>query len=62
MTDLDLIAVYRLSRAASDLGHYNLSKLLNVAAVSYVNRAAWSARGLEAPKSLQMSQLFRRPV
>jgi hypothetical protein len=41
MGDLDLEALHRLSRAASDLGHYNLSKLLNVAAVSYVNRAAW---------------------
>lgn len=43
MSDLDLAAVYRLARAASDLGHYNLSKLLHVAAVSYVNQAGWQA-------------------
>ncbi len=42
MAHLDLEAVYRLARAASDLGQYNLSKLLNVAAISYVNRVAWT--------------------
>jgi len=52
MTDLDLAALYRLARAASDLGHYNLSKLLNVAAVSYVNRAAWSGSPLTTDRAL----------
>ncbi len=52
MTDLDLAALYRLSRAASDLGHYNLSKLLNVAAVSYVNRAAWTDLQLTTDRAL----------
>ena len=52
MTDLDLAALYRLARAASDLGHYNLSKLLNVAAVSYVNRAAWTGSPLTTDRAL----------
>ena len=52
MTDFDLKTLYRLSRAASDLGHYNLSKLLNVAAVSYVNRAAWTAAPLTTDRDL----------
>ena len=52
MTDFDLKTLYRLSRAASDLGHYNLSKLLNVAAVSYVNRAAWTAAPLATDRDL----------
>ena len=52
MTDLDLAALYRLARAASDLGHYNLSKLLNVAAVSVVNRAAWSGSPLATDRAL----------
>jgi hypothetical protein len=52
MIDLDLAALYRLARAASDLGHYNLSKLLNVAAVSYVNRAAWSDSPLTTDRAL----------
>jgi hypothetical protein len=52
MTDFDLAAVYRLSRAASDLGHYNLSKLLNVAAASYANRAAWAESPLTTDRAL----------
>jgi uncharacterized damage-inducible protein DinB len=38
MKDLDLYDVQRLSRAAADLGHYNLGKLLNAAAASLINR------------------------
>jgi uncharacterized damage-inducible protein DinB len=52
MTQLDLTALYRLSRAASDSGHYNLSKLLHVAAVSYVNRTAWTAEPLTSDRAL----------
>ena len=52
MTDLDLAAVYRLARAASDLGHYNLSKLLHVVAVSYANRAAWNGASITTNQAL----------
>jgi len=52
MTNFDLKTLYRLSRAASDLGHYNLSKLLNAAAVSYINRAAWTAAPLITDRDL----------
>jgi uncharacterized damage-inducible protein DinB len=39
MPDLDPYALLRLSRAAADLGHYNLGKLLNAAAASLANRS-----------------------
>jgi uncharacterized damage-inducible protein DinB len=61
MTDFDLEAVYRLSRAASDLGHYNLSKLLNVAAVSYVNRAAWTDSQLTTDRALAEAVAILEP-
>ena len=42
MTTLDPLSVLRLSRAASDLGHYNLAKLLTGAAVASLNRALFT--------------------
>ena len=41
MPDLDPYALLRMSRAAADLGHYNLGKLLNAAAASLVNRSLY---------------------
>ncbi len=42
MPDLDLYALLRMSRAAADLGHYNLGKLLNAAAASLANRSLYA--------------------
>jgi uncharacterized damage-inducible protein DinB len=39
MPDIDFYALQRLSRAAADLGHYNLGKLLTAAAASLANRS-----------------------
>jgi uncharacterized damage-inducible protein DinB len=43
MPDLDLFALQRLTRAANDLGHYNLGKLLQVAGAAWVNRTLYTA-------------------
>ena len=61
MTNFDLKTLYRLSRAASDLGHYNLSQLLNVAAVSYVNRAAWNGASLTTDRDLAQAVAVLEP-
>ena len=42
MTNIDLFALYRLSRTAADLGHYTTGKLLNSAAAALVNRALYT--------------------
>jgi uncharacterized damage-inducible protein DinB len=42
MSNFDFYALQRLSRTAADLGHYNLGKLLNAAAVSLLNRAVYA--------------------
>ncbi len=42
MPDLDPYALLRLSRAAADLGHYNLGKLLNAASASLANRSLYA--------------------
>jgi uncharacterized damage-inducible protein DinB len=42
MTELDVYAVQRLSRAATDLGHYNLGKLLTAAVTAYLNRTLYA--------------------
>src|SRR5512139_860045 len=39
MSHLELFAVQRLARAAAELGHYNLGKLLNAAVTSLTNRS-----------------------
>jgi uncharacterized damage-inducible protein DinB len=41
MPDLDPYALLRMSRAAADLGYYNLGKLLNAAAASLANRSLY---------------------
>ncbi len=41
MSDLEPYALLRMSRAAADLGHYNLGKLLNAAAASLANRTLY---------------------
>jgi len=41
MTNIDLYALQRLARAATDLGHYNLAKLLASAATSLTNRSLY---------------------
>jgi uncharacterized damage-inducible protein DinB len=61
MSNFDLKTLYRLTRAASDLGHYNLSKLLNVAAVSYVNRAAWNGAPLTTDRDLAQAVAVLEP-
>ena len=43
MSEVELYALQRMSRTAADLGHYNLGKLLNAAAVSLANRALYAA-------------------
>ncbi len=42
MTTLDPIPLLRLSRAAADLGHYNLAKLLSGAVASSLNRSLFA--------------------
>jgi uncharacterized damage-inducible protein DinB len=42
MFDVDWYALQRLTRAASDLGHYNMAKLLAAAAASVVNHALYA--------------------
>ncbi len=42
MPELDPYALLRMSRAAADLGHYNLGKLLNAAATSLANRSLYA--------------------
>jgi len=41
MTNIDLYALQRLARTATDLGHYNLAKLLASAATSLVNQSLY---------------------
>lgn len=42
MNDSDLIALYRLARAATDAGYYNAAKLFNGAAASLINRQLYA--------------------
>ncbi len=42
MSYFDPYALQRVSRTASDLGHYNLGKLLNAAAASLANRSLYA--------------------
>jgi uncharacterized damage-inducible protein DinB len=42
MAELDLYALQRLSRAAADLGHYNLAKLLTAASLAVTNRELYA--------------------
>lgn len=42
MTEIDLFALQRLIRAAHDLGHYNLGKLLQAAGAAWVNRTLYA--------------------
>src|SRR5512141_2947257 len=48
MGALDLYSIQRLIRTASDLGHYNLGKLLQAAMVAWSNRTLYTA---ELPKT-----------
>ncbi len=42
MKHVDLYELQRLARTATDLGHYNLAKLLNAATLSVVNRSLYA--------------------
>ena len=42
MTEFDPVPFMRLARAAADLGHYNLGKMLNAAVLSALNRSLFT--------------------
>lgn len=58
MSDAELLALHRLARAAHDLGHYNLAKLLRAAIASATIRAV-NARDLPRTDAVLLAELER---